>query len=249
MQDQINLKRMQDTSLVLSSSVLEGRKAYFFVKRVMDILLAGSLLILLMPVMALISVAIYLYSPGPIFYKQERVGARRISCGNGYRWKMENFTLYKFRTMKVDGDPSRHKAYVQALIQNDHKKINEVQGQKTQVRKLVDDPRIIRPGKFLRKFSLDELPQFWNVLRGDMSMIGPRPALPYEVEVYKPWHMLRLEAQPGISGLQQVTARCSADFDEQVKFDIEYINSQSIWLDLKIALKTPLMILSTKGAG
>ncbi len=249
MQNQINLNRVQDTPSVLTGSILEGRKPYFFVKRVMDVLLAGSLLILLMPVMALISLAIYFYSPGPIFYKQERVGAKRISRGNNYYWKRENFTLYKFRTMKVDGDPSRHKAYVQALILNDHKRINEVQGQQTQVRKLMDDPRIILPGKFLRKFSLDELPQFWNVLRGDMSMIGPRPALPYEIEVYNPWHMLRLEAQPGISGLQQVTARCSADFDEQVKFDIEYINSQSIWLDLKIALKTPLMILSTKGAG
>lgn len=117
------------------------------------------------------------------------------------------------------------------------------------MRKLTNDPRIIAPGKFLRKFSLDELPQLWNVLRGDMSLIGPRPALPYEVEVYEPWHLQRLEAQPGISGLQQVQARCAATFDEQVKLDLEYINNQSLWQDLMIALKTPLMILSTKGAG
>jgi lipopolysaccharide/colanic/teichoic acid biosynthesis glycosyltransferase len=96
--------------------------------------------------------------------------------------------------------------------------------------------------------SLDELPQLWNVLRGDMSLVGPRPAIPYEVDVYSPWHLRRLEAQPGISGLQQVTARCAADFDTQVRLDIEYIQSQSLWLDIKIMLKTPLAILSTKGA-
>lgn len=249
MQDHIDLRLMRDPGSIILEPVVEGRAAYFFAKRVLDILLAGSLLLLALPVMALIGAIIYIYSPGPIFFKQERVGAKRVRHGNAYFWKMENFTLYKFRTMKVDGDPAQHKAYVQALILNDRQKIKEIQGQKTEVRKLLNDPRIIPPGKLLRKSSLDELPQLWNVLCGDMSMVGPRPALPYEVEVYKPWHMLRLEAQPGISGLQQVTARCSADFDEQVTFDLEYINNQSIWLDLKIALKTPLMILSTKGAG
>lgn len=249
MQNQIDLKRVHEPGTFLFEHVFEGRKMYYFMKRLADVLLAGGLLLALFPVMALTALAIYIYSPGPIFYKQVRVGAKRVRRGHNYYWKTENFTLYKFRTMKVNGDPSQHKAYVQALIQNNSEKANEIRGQQTQVLKLVDDPRIIRPGKFLRKFSLDELPQFWNVLRGDMSMIGPRPALPYEVEVYKPWHMLRLEAQPGISGLQQVTARCSANFDEQVKLDLEYINSQSIWLDLKIALMTPLMILSTKGAG
>ncbi len=249
MQNQIDINRVQELGIGLLEPVLEGRRIYFFIKRVGDILLAGILLLMLLPVMILVSIAIYLYSPGPIFYKQERVGAKRVRLGSNYYWKRENFTLYKFRTMKVEGDASQHKAYVQALIQNNHQKADEIQGLNTQVRKLVHDPRIIHPGKFLRKFSLDELPQFWNVLRGDMSLIGPRPALPYEIEVYKPWHFVRLEAQPGISGLQQVTARCSADFDEQVKLDHEYINNQSIWLDIKIALMTPLMVLSTKGAG
>jgi lipopolysaccharide/colanic/teichoic acid biosynthesis glycosyltransferase len=123
-----------------------------------------------------------------------------------------------------------------------------LQGAPTQPRKLVNDNRIIRPGKFLRKLSLDELPQLWNVLIGDMSLIGPRPAIPYEVDMYKPWHLRRLEAQPGITGLQQVTARCTTDFDEQVQYDIEYIDNQSLWLDIKIIIKTPLAILSTKGA-
>ena len=150
--------------------------------------------------------------------------------------------------MKINVDSTIHQNYVRALIENNKKQMSEIQGLDTPTRKLLNDPRIIRPGRLLRKFSLDELPQLWNVLRGDMSMIGPRPAIPYEVEIYKPWHLKRLEALPGITGLQQVTERCTADFDEQVKLDIEYINNQSLWLDIKIAFKTPLAIISTKGA-
>jgi lipopolysaccharide/colanic/teichoic acid biosynthesis glycosyltransferase len=150
--------------------------------------------------------------------------------------------------MKIDADPSVHQAYIKALIENDETQMAVLQGAPTQPRKLVNDSRIIRPGKLLRKLSLDELPQLWNVLIGDMSLIGPRPAIPYEVEMYKPWHLRRLEAHQGITGLQQVTARCTTDFDEQVQYDIEYIDNQSLWLDIKIIIKTPLAILSTKGA-
>ncbi len=116
------------------------------------------------------------------------------------------------------------------------------------VRKLLHHKRLIRPGKFLRKTSLDELPQLWNVLRGDMSLVGPRPAIPYEVEMYKHWYSIRLEAQPGITGLQQIKARCTADYEEQLRLDIEYVESQSLWLDIMIILKTPFVVLSGKGA-
>jgi lipopolysaccharide/colanic/teichoic acid biosynthesis glycosyltransferase len=169
--------------------------------------------------------------------------------------------------MKVNADSSIHKEYIKALIENDHEQMSAVQNAATRPRKdgkseallaeqnattrprkLVDDARIIAPGKLLRKFSLDELPQLWNVLRGDMSLIGPRPAIPYEVEMYKSWHMGRLQAQPGITGLQQVVARCTTDFDEQVKLDIEYIQHQSLVMDLKVACLTPLAILKAKGA-
>jgi lipopolysaccharide/colanic/teichoic acid biosynthesis glycosyltransferase len=249
MQNQVELNRTRISGLDLVLHFHVGADLYYFIKRTLDILVAGGLLIIFIPVMLTISILIYLYSPGPIFYKQERVGAKRVRRGNTYSWERVTFPLYKFRTMKVNVDEGVHKAYVQALIRNDRQKMIELQGEESKVRKLTNDSRIIFPGKFLRKFSLDELPQFWNVLRGDMSLIGPRPALPYEVEVYEPWHLRRLEAQPGISGLQQVTARCTADFDEQVRLDLEYINNPSLWLDLKIALKTPLMILSTRGAG
>lgn len=248
MQKEIGFHTVNASNLGALYPAIGSRAIYYFLKRIMDILLAGSLLLLLLPFMLLIALAIYIYSPGPLFFVQERVGARRIRLGSAYYWRRENFPFYKFRTMKVNVDSALHKSYVQALIQNDQQKMSEIQGGETTVRKLLNDPRITKPGRFLRRFSLDELPQLWNVLRGDMSMIGPRPAIPYELEVYKPWHFRRLEAQSGISGLQQVTARCVADFDEQIKLDIDYVTHQSIWLDLKIALKTPLAIVSSRGA-
>ena len=149
------------------------------------------------------------------------------------------FNLLKFRTMHQNAE----EILKEELARNpDSKKEWDA------YQKLQNDPRITRAGRFLRRFSLDELPQLWNVLRGDMSLVGPRPAIPYEVEMYKPWHLQRLEAQPGLTGLQQVTARCTADFDQQVQLDIEYIKKQSFWLDIKIILQTPIAVISTRGA-
>lgn len=267
MQREIFLTSLQEYDVETLNLMSDSRRGYYLVKRVFDFLMALSLLVFLSPLLALIAFVIFIYSPGSVFFVQERVGARRrIRNGRSY-WEKVNFRCYKFRTMKLNTDPAIHQAYIKALIENDEKQMQAVQnaatrphgsvGQErsiaaqqapTQPRKLVNDVRVIAPGKILRKLSLDELPQLWNVVRGDMSMIGPRPAIPYEVEMYKPWHKLRLQAQPGLSGLQQVTARCTADFDEQVKLDIAYIKHQSIWLDVKIALKTPLAIVSTRGA-
>ena len=141
-----------------------------------------------------------------------------------------------------------HRAYLHAFIENDHENMEKLQDSNSQIRKLTDDPRVTRLGRFLRKSSLDEIPQLWNVLRGDMSLVGPRPPIPYEVEMYEPWHQRRLQTKPGITGLWQVTARSSADFDEMVRMDIWYIEHQSLWLDLRIILKTPLSVLSMEGA-
>jgi len=228
--------------------VLEGRGAYYIAKRIIDVVIAFTLLVVLSPLMLLTAIAILIYSPGPIFFKQERMGAIRQSHGGHFYWKRVTFPCYKFRTMKIDADPSIHQAYVKALIENDEAQMTALQGAPTQPRKLVNDPRITRPGKFLRKSSIDELPQLWNVIIGNMSLVGPRPAIPYEVEMYKSWHFRRLEAQPGLTGLQQVTARCTTDFDQQVRLDIEYIDKQSLWLDIKIIFKTPLAIISMTGA-
>ncbi len=256
-----------DYAGIVSPLITDDRRAYYTLKRVMDVGVSGLLLIFLLPVMILVGIAIVIYSPGPIFFVQQRVGARRRGRGKSASWEPVNFPCFKFRTMKVDADSAIHEAYIRALIDNDERQMQAVQDRATEPRKLVnrqqspvgqtsaaktrkltDDSRIIGPGKILRKLSLDELPQLWNVLRGDMSLIGPRPAIPYEVEMYKPWHRLRLQAQPGLSGLQQVTARCTEDFDEQMKLDIEYIKRQSIWLDLKIAIKTPWTIVFGRGA-
>jgi len=242
----LNLIRKYDPNAL--RLVSQDLSAYYVAKRIIDIVAAFFLLILLSPLMLVTAISIFLYSPGPILFVQERVGAKRQQYGKYSYWKRVTFRCYKFRTMKINSDPSIHKAYIKALIDNDEAQMTALQGAPTQPRKLVNDSRIIRPGKLLRKLSLDELPQLWNVLIGDMSLVGPRPAIPYEVEMYKLWHLRRLEAQPGITGLQQVTARCTTDFDQQVRFDIDYINNQSLWLDIKIILKTPLAVTSTTGA-
>jgi lipopolysaccharide/colanic/teichoic acid biosynthesis glycosyltransferase len=248
MENEFQLEMFQKYDPDFLCFVPEGREGYYFIKRVLDFSIAMVLLIFLFPIMLLVGVLIFVYSPGPIFFSQERVGALRQSYKAYKYWKRTSFRCYKFRTMKINADPAIHQAYVKALIENNQEQMDSLQGEVTKTRKLVHDPRIIRPGRLLRKLSLDELPQFWNVLRGDMSIVGPRPAIPYEVDVYKPVHLHRLEAQPGITGLQQVSARCTTDFDQQVQYDIEYIKNQSLWLDLKIMVKTPLAIIFAKGA-
>jgi len=248
MQNEFLLETIRERDPNILCPVAKERTIYYAVKRILDFSLALVLLILLFPLMVLIALLIYVYSPGPVFFIQERVGAERQFNGKLSYWKRVNFRCIKFRTMKINADPAIHRAYVKALIENDEQRMAALQSQTTQVRKLVKDSRIIRPGIFLRKLSLDELPQLWNVLRGEMSLVGPRPAIPYEVDMYRSWHLKRLEAQPGITGLQQVTARSTADFDQQVRLDIEYIEKQSILFDLKIIIKTPLVIFSTKGA-
>jgi lipopolysaccharide/colanic/teichoic acid biosynthesis glycosyltransferase len=242
----LNLIRKNDTSAL--SLAPSNRVAYYTIKRILDVVFSSILLLLLAPLVLLVAMLIFIYSPGPVLFVQKRVGAKRQTYQNDSYWKKCYFDCYKFRTMKIDADPSVHQAYIRALIENDESTMEALQGAPTQPRKLVNDSRILAPGKLLRKLSLDELPQLWNVLIGDMSLIGPRPAIPYEVEMYKPWHLRRLEAQPGISGLQQVTARSTTDFDRQVQLDIDYIENQSIWLDLKLILKTPLAVFSTSGA-
>jgi lipopolysaccharide/colanic/teichoic acid biosynthesis glycosyltransferase/CheY-like chemotaxis protein len=224
------------------------QRTFFLIKRLLDIIIAGSMIILLLPLMLLIALLIKLDSPGPVIFKQERVGSKPNKDDQGQPTDFETFTFYKFRTMRRDASSDPHRAYLQAFIQNDHKRMGEVQGNGAQTRKLTEDPRVTRLGKFLRKSSMDELPQLWNVLRGDMSIVGPRPPIPYEIEMYQHWHRKRLMAKPGLTGLWQVTARSSADFDEMVRMDIWYYEHQSLWLDLRIMLKTPLSVLSMEGA-
>ena len=224
------------------------RWPYFACKRLLDVLVAGVLLLLLAPLMVLLSLLIVLDTPGPAIFKQERVGLKRRTKGRPVTLQIGTFTFYKFRSMYQDSDSQIHCRFVQAFIRNDRESMAKLQQGNTEVRKLVDDPRVTSFGRFLRKSSLDELPQLLNVLRGDMTLVGPRPPIPYEVEAYQPWHFRRLEARPGLTGLWQVRARSSADFEEMVELDIEYIEHQSLWLDIKILLCTPIAVIRCRGA-
>ncbi len=215
----------------------EERKFSRFVKRSMDI--AGSLaaLILCSPLLVLISVAIKLTSKGPILFRQERVGRY------GSR-----FTFLKFRSMECGSDARIHREYVKQYIAGEAQAARASQTQNA-VYKIQSDPRITRVGKFLRRSSLDELPQFINVLRGDMSLVGPRPPIPYELEGYQTWHRRRvLESKPGITGLWQVSGRSRVKFDDMVRMDLRYAKTWSLWLDVKILLQTPAAVLFGVGA-
>lgn len=203
------------------------------IKRLIDV--GGSLLFLtaLAPFLAMIAALIKVNSKGPVIFRQVRVGQQGAP-----------FIFLKFRSMYMDSDVAIHKEYVTKFISSDHPA-----GPADPVYKITNDPRVTRVGRFLRKTSLDELPQLWNVLRGDMSLVGPRPPLPYELECYRPWHHRRvLGAKPGITGLWQVTGRSRTTFDEMVRLDLRYVRQWSIWLDLKILLQTPKVVLMGEGA-
>jgi lipopolysaccharide/colanic/teichoic acid biosynthesis glycosyltransferase len=207
------------------------------IKRAIDIVGSGALLLVLSPFLALIVALIKLTSKGPVIYKQERLGqfGARFKC-------------LKFRTMYTNNDPKIHQEYVQQFIAGKDG-LNNSEGSEQPVYKLVKDPRVTFIGGFLRKASLDELPQFWNVLRGDMSLVGPRPPVPYEFEVYDIWHRRRvLEVRPGVTGLWQVSGRNRTRFDEMVRLDLRYCQTWSIWLDLKILLATPWAVFNGGGA-
>ncbi len=197
----------------------------YLVKRLIDIIASILLLIMLMPLFALIMLLIYLSSPGPVFYKQTRVG----------RWG-KLFTMWKFRSMYFDADARLKEIMAQ----------NEMTG--GVIFKMKNDPRIIPVGRFIRKASIDELPQLWNVLKGDMSLVGPRPALPAEVNQYSLQDRQRLEVIPGITCIWQVSGRSDIPFPQQVQLDVEYIQSQSLLLDLKLLLKTIPAVLLSRGA-
>jgi lipopolysaccharide/colanic/teichoic acid biosynthesis glycosyltransferase len=203
-------------------------------KRVLDIAGSIAFLIAFSPVFLCVSALVKLTSRGPVFFRQERVGKA------GRR-----FMMLKFRTMHADADPKVHQQYVENFIQS-----SDASGSgKNVVFKIVNDPRVTPLGHFLRRSSLDEFPQFWNVLRGEMSLVGPRPPLPYEVTRYKHWHRRRvLDVKPGITGLWQVNGRSSTTFEEMVRLDIQYAKSCSLRLDLKILLATPRAVFSGKGA-
>lgn len=229
----------QRTQLLVRISWRERR--YFLAKRIMDVALSSLCLVALLPLMTLVALAIRSGSRGPVIFRQERVGydtKKRV---------LKNFVMYKFRTMHHKCDQDVHRKYVTAAITGGPSV--EALRDRNGILKITDDPRVTRVGRHLRRSAVDELPQLFNVLKGDMSLVGPRPALPYELDAYKPHHWARLNAKPGCTGLWQVSGWCKLDFDEMVRLDLEYIARQSLWLDLQILMRTVPVVLARRGGG
>jgi lipopolysaccharide/colanic/teichoic acid biosynthesis glycosyltransferase len=215
----------------------ERKKFSLGLKRAIDILGSFAALVFFAPIWMLIAAAIKLTSKGPVLFRQERLGEHG-----------KKFQVLKFRSMRTDCDSKIHEAYVNQFIAG---KVdgNEASSSDKPVFKIQADPRITKVGHFLRKTSLDELPQFWNVLIGDMSLVGPRPPVAYEYKAYNVWHRRRvLEIKPGITGLWQVEGRSRTRFDDMVRLDLKYARTWSIWLDLKILLQTPGAVVTGEGA-
>jgi lipopolysaccharide/colanic/teichoic acid biosynthesis glycosyltransferase len=236
--DHQSLQRSSNPTLYPDLSRKENLKRVpAVIKRSMDVLCSALALLVLSPIFLLIAIAVKLSSKGPIFFRQQRLGQHGIP-----------FTFLKFRSMRVGNDASIHKEYVRKLIAGQAAPVSS-NASCPGVYKITNDPRITRVGAFLRRTSLDELPQFINVLMGQMSLVGPRPAIAYEVEAYDIWHRRRiLEAKPGITGLWQVTGRSRVKFDDMVRLDLKYANTWSPWMDLKILLRTPGAVLFGEGA-
>ena len=202
----------------------QNLKVYEICKRTIDIIGAGLGLILLSPIIAVVACAVKVTSKGPIFFSQKRVGK------NG-----ELFEMYKFRSMVVNAEELKENLEDQ----------NEMSGP---MFKIKDDPRVTKVGKFIRKTSIDELPQLWNVLKGDMSLVGPRPSLPKEVEQFDNWMFKRLSVRPGLTCYWQVSGRNNIDFEDWMKLDIKYVEERNLWIDIKLIFKTVFVLFGDKNA-
>lgn len=202
----------------------QNLRVYEICKRIIDIIGAGLGLILLSPIIAIVACAVKFTSKGPVFFSQKRVGK------NG-----ELFEMYKFRSMVVNAEELKENLEEQ----------NEMSGP---MFKIKDDPRITKVGKFIRKTSIDELPQLWNVLKGDMSLVGPRPSLPKEVEQFDNWMFKRLSVRPGLTCYWQVSGRNNIDFEDWMKLDVKYVDERNIWIDIKLIFKTVFVLFGDKNA-
>jgi exopolysaccharide biosynthesis polyprenyl glycosylphosphotransferase len=219
----VYLENFRDVQLLSLSSAPDSELHLFF-KRAIDVLLSFASLVILSPFLLAIAAMIRATSPGPVLFRQTR-------CGLGGR----RFTLYKFRSMINNAEQMRAEL----------RQLNELDGP---VFKISDDPRITPVGRWLRRFSLDELPQLWNVFRGDMSFVGPRPAVPDEVEQYEDWQRRRLRMRPGLTCIWVLEGRSHVDFNRWMQLDLKYIDNWSLWLDAKIFLRTIPIVLSGRGA-
>lgn len=218
----------------LGEQIRVAEVRYFVAKRALDVALAALMLLILCPVMALVALLVIADSPGPAFFRQRRIGQDGVP-----------FDMYKFRSMRQNNDCALHEAAVTRFMQG--QRLNASAGSDTPY-KLADDPRITRVGGVIRKLSIDELPQLWNVMRGEMSLVGPRPCVPYEEKMYSPHARRRLEAKPGLTGPWQVFGRGAVTYAEMIEMDLSYLSNRSLWYDVKlIALTGPVALFGRGG--
>ena len=219
-------------------------RLYRGLKRVFDVMVALAALLILWPVLLLAAILIRFDSCGPIIFAQTRAGARWRGPALTGRWQATTFKCYKFRTMFDGCDQKMHVAFIQAFVNGE-----VPAGEDGSLPfKLKNDPRVTRLGRFLRKSSIDELPQLFNVLKGEMSLVGPRPVPLYEVAAYKPWHRERLNALPGLTGLWQVKGRSRVSFDDMARLDIDYVRHPSLMTDVILLIRTVPAVLAARGA-
>jgi lipopolysaccharide/colanic/teichoic acid biosynthesis glycosyltransferase len=221
-----------DFELIKQPRVIPRQILYESAKRMMDILICLMILPVALPLMLICALAIYLNSPGPVIIDQIRIG-------KGGR----PFRIYKFRTMKLDFDVQQNRAYMIAYVRGDL----DCQEDGKEIHKPIQSYQIFRMGRLLRKTSLDEVPQIINIFKGEMSIVGPRPNVPWEVGAYRPWHHERLEVLPGVTGLAQVYGRSCLGFNDLVRKDVEYIENRSLMLDLKILWWTAKIVVRGTG--
>jgi lipopolysaccharide/colanic/teichoic acid biosynthesis glycosyltransferase len=207
--------------------------------RIVDLIVAGLMLIVLAPLLAALAVAIRADSSGSPIFRQRR-------CGR----ELDEFTVFKFRTMRCDTEADPHRSYVLDVINSNGNGNGTSQPAERDsgLQKLENDERITRVGGFLRRFSLDELPQLWNVVRGEMTLVGPRPPIPYEVDFYPPRWLRRLSVKPGLTGLWQVSGRNQLNYAEMVELDLEYVDERSLWHNAKILARTFAVVITGRGA-
>ena len=215
---------MEGTQLGFESESTRGFSFYEAIKRLIDIICSFVGILVLSPLFIIIAIIIKFTSKGPVFFSQKRVGR------NG-----KEFDMYKFRSMVVNAEELKEKLAAQ----------NEMSGP---MFKMKDDPRVTKVGKFIRKTSIDELPQLWNVLKGDMSLVGPRPSLPKEVAQFDEWMYKRLEVKPGLTCYWQVSGRNNIDFEDWMKLDIRYVEEKNFWIDIKLIFKTVFVLFGDKNA-
>ena len=223
----------------------KATRLYPAAKRVTDVAISILLVVLLAPLLVITAAAIKLDASGPILFTHERVGNERVRRGGRTYWRLKVFKLYKFRSMTADADQRVHERHIASMASQNGEPVTSG----TTSVKLRDDSRITRVGRYLRVTSVDELPQVINVLRGEMSLVGPRPVPLYEFARYGPTHMHRFTVLPGITGLWQVRGRCDLSFWEMVSCDLEYVARATFWTDVKIMLRTIPAVVSGRGAG